>query len=228
MNSDFNNYFASRGVSPDYYENNRLPAYYEQILPANKHASILDFGCGFGQIMRALQSRGYTNVKGYDIEPAAVNHCRSSGLDVSVSQPKNDRFDLIILSHVLEHIDKKQIISQLRTIKSMLNNGGALFLCVPNAQSNTGCYWAYEDFTHNTLFTAGSLLYVLQQAEFEPIEFIDVDCVSGVSLLKKLAKKILLYMYISNFRFWNKVTNSSFHSPSPQIFSYEIKALAYN
>lgn len=42
---------------------------------------------------------------------------------------------------------------------------------MPNAQSNTDCYWAYEDFTHYTLFIAGSLLYVLREAGFTNIEF---------------------------------------------------------
>ena len=38
-------------------------------------------------------------------------------------------------------------------------------------QLNTDCYWAYEDFTHYTLFIAGSLLYVLREAGFTNIEF---------------------------------------------------------
>ncbi len=56
---------------------------------------------------------------------------------------------------------------------------------MPNAQSHTGCYWAYEDFTHNTLFTAGSLLYVLKMAGFAHIEIIDKDALVGVKGGKK-------------------------------------------
>lgn len=46
---------------------------------------------------------------------------------------------------------------------------------VPNAQSYTGAYWRYEDFTHNIMFTAGSSTYVLRSAGFENIEFLDPD-----------------------------------------------------
>jgi hypothetical protein len=108
----------------------------------------------------------------------------------------------------------------------VLKIGGQLIVMVPNAQSNTGCYWAYEDFTHSTLFTAGSLYYVLCAAGFSQVEFIDIDCTAGMKPFKKLMKKCLLGLYIFHFGFWNKVTASAFHSPSPQIFSYEIKAIA--
>lgn len=105
--------------------------------------------------------------------------------------------------------------------------GGGLIVMVPNAQSNTGCYWAYEDFTHHTMFTSGSLYYVLRSAGFSDVEFLDVDAIGEVSgFFKKLIKKALLNIYRANYVFWNRVTSSSIHKPSPMIFGYEIKALA--
>lgn len=97
---------------------------------------------------------------------------------------------------------------------------------MPNAQSATGCYWAYEDFTHNTLFTAGSLIYVLKMAGFKNIEIIDKDALEGSRGIKRLIKIALLKSYKMAIRLLNLATNSSFHAPSPQVFSYEIKALA--
>jgi len=60
---------------------------------------------------------------------------------------------------------------------------------VPNAQSPVGCYWAYEDFTHTTLFTAGSLYYVLKMAGFKEITFVDPLCIEGLPLWKKMVRK---------------------------------------
>jgi SAM-dependent methyltransferase len=224
--SDYENYFSARGVSADDYLNCKLPAYFNEILPPDKGANILDFGCGFGQTIRNLKNIGYENVRGYDIEPNAIQHCLQSGYDVFETLPRDQHFDLIIMSHVLEHFDKNKIISTLVTLREMLSPSGKLFLCVPNAQSNTGCYWAYEDFTHNLLFTSGSLLYVLRQAGFKSIVFIDPECLSGASLIMKLIRKLLLNLYKGHVWFWNMVTGSSFHKSSPQIFSYEIKVLA--
>lgn len=103
---------------------------------------------------------------------------------------------------------------------------GGLCLQVPNAQSNTDCYWAYEDFTHNTLFTAGSLLYVLREAGFSDIKFIDVDGLAGRHGLKLLLVKTLLAIYRRNKMFWNKVTGSAYHAPSPVIYTWELKSMA--
>lgn len=80
------------------------------------------------------------------------------------------------MSHVLEHLPKDMIIPVLQKIRdSLLNKDGELCIMVPNAMSNTNCYWAYEDFTHNTLFTPGSLLFVLREAGFSDITFLDPD-----------------------------------------------------
>lgn len=109
---------------------------------------------------------------------------------------------------------------------SILNKNGQIYISVPNAQSNTGCYWAYEDFTHETLYTSGSLFYVLKMAGFNQIEFLDIDGLENTKGIKKAIKKVLLEIYKQNIKFWNKITSSSFHQPSPQCFCYEIKVLA--
>ena len=41
---------------------------------------------------------------------------------------------------------------------------GILITAVLN--TTTGSYWAFEDFTHETLFTCGSLEYVLSEHSF--------------------------------------------------------------
>lgn len=101
-----------------------------------------------------------------------------------------------------------------------------LYVAVPNAQSNTGAYWAYEDFTHHTLFSSGSLYYVLKMAGFHQVDFLDIHCLEGLSTFKKYFRKFFLQLYAKKQAFWNKVTNSAYHGKSPIIYSYEIKALA--
>lgn len=86
--------------------------------------------------------------------------------------------------------------------------------------------WAYEDFTHNTIFTAGSLCFVLKSAGFESIEFLDPDGLESSRPIVKWLRKFFMFVHKANIIFWNRVTNSSFHCPSPQIFTYELKALA--
>jgi SAM-dependent methyltransferase len=225
-------YFDLRNVSTYDYEDYELPLYLKKIIiNFSLTARILDYGCGFGQTLNALKQRGFNNICGADIDEKVlefcgkihqVYDCRKIGWD---DELKNS-FDLIIMSHVLEHFPKDEMISRLAEIRQLLKDDGKIVIMVPNAQSNTGAYWAYEDFTHHYLFTSGSIYYVLKAAGFSKISFIDIDCTEGLKLTKRILRKMFLSLYRLNFGFWNRITTSSFHRPSPQIFSYEIKVCA--
>ncbi|CAM3368892.1 class I SAM-dependent methyltransferase [Helicobacter labetoulli] len=242
-------YFEARGVSPETYKEAKLPAYFkEAICQLPKNARILDFGCGFGQNLLAIKEHNYNFIDssgggrnnsskpyllGIDINPHAIAYVQSLGIESMVCENiidfrPQEKFDLVIATHILEHLPKERVVEILAHFrKHILKEGGKMFIAVPNAQSHTGCYWAYEDFTHNTLFTAGSLIYVLKMAGFTHIDIIDQDALAGTKGVKRIIRKIFLQLYKLNFAFWNRITNSAFHAPSPQIFSYEIKALAY-
>ena len=233
MNSNYENYFSNRRITSKTYESHTLPNYILDLIGDNSEISILDFGCGFGQNLKALNNIGFNNTIGYDIEPAAINYCIKNGVNIidgikfSLSDV-NQKYDLILATHVLEHISKDSIIKTVKELKTLLNDNGLLFISVPNAQSNTGCYWHYEDFTHTTLFTSGSLFYVLREAGFIEISLCDKDCLSGLNVYKKILRSFFLKIYRINNYFWNKITSSSYHKPSPVVNSYEIKMVAKN
>ncbi len=223
------NYFELRNVKHNYYNNFTLPHYLLTVLPKSKSSKILDIGCGLGQYLMALKNLGYNNLEGIDTSKEAIDWCKNNNLNVHLIDLKDysgSDFDLIIMGHVLEHCKKDSIISLLSKVKNMLSDNGYLIITVPNAQSNTGCYWAYEDFTHNTIFTAGSLYFVLKSASFTTVEFLDPDGLENVRAFFRWPLKILLLIYKTRINFWNKVTRSYFHRPSPQIFTYEVKVLA--
>lgn len=170
---------------------------------------------------------------GIDINKRAIDYVRSLGIECALVDDifdfkPQEKFDLIITTHVLEHLPKELVIPTLKHFReNLLTKDGKLFVAVPNAQSHTGCYWAYEDWTHNTLFTSGSLIYVLKMAGFKNVEIIDKDALAGSKGYKRFIRKIFLKIYALRMKFWNKITNSSFHAPSPQVFSYELKALSW-
>jgi len=213
-----------------------MPSYLKNNLPENKDSAILDIGCGYGQLLSELKKVGYTNIKGIDILSHAVDFVKS--LDINSEKIDNlaefclnskERYDFILMSHVLEHLEKDSIIKVLTLIKTnLLKPNGAILIVVPNAQSNTDCYWAYEDFTHSLLFTAGSLLFVLKSAGFKNVNFLDVKGVDDTTPFKKIFKLFFLGMYMLNKQFWNSITSSFYHNPSPVIFTFDLKVLARN
>lgn len=227
-------YFSLRGVSDFETEDTTLPAYLVATLPVDKQIAICDLGCGYGRLLLGLRQAGFSNTHGVDLDEAGIAWGQAQGLTIThssiadfVDQVSAVRYDMVMMSHVLEHLPKDSIIPTLQKIKAnLLKEGGSLFIMVPNAQSATGCYWAYEDFTHSTLFTTGSLGYVLRAAGFNTIEFIDPLCVAGLSKPRAWLRKVLLACYKGRQAFWNKVTGSSFHKASPQIYSFEIKVKA--
>jgi 2-polyprenyl-3-methyl-5-hydroxy-6-metoxy-1,4-benzoquinol methylase len=231
--ANYFSYFKYRNINPEFYSGYKLPKYLIKVLPANKNSNILDIGCGFGMSLSSLKILGYKRLKGIDSSDEAIKFCIEKELNVEKTDIMDyclyskEKYDFIIMSHVLEHIKKTEIIETLETIRSnLLNDNGYLCIMVPNAQSNTGSYWAYEDFTHQTLFTTGSIIYVLKAAGFNFIKFIDPKGIEDSSFIIKILKVTFLQLYKLIKYFWNKVTSSSYHKPSPIIFTYELKVLA--
>lgn len=74
--------------------------------------SILDLGCGWGEPMEVLQSLHRRRATGVDIHAKYLKECRGKNLyetlfkaDITLFKPK-EKFDLVICSHVLEHMSK--------------------------------------------------------------------------------------------------------------------------
>lgn len=229
----YTDYFNLRNINSEYYQKYRIPSYIKKVLPDNKKSTILDIGCGFGSFIREVKKLGYDFVKGIDISEQAIEYAIKQNFDVQkasikeFSEQSDKKFDFIIMSHVLEHIKKDEIVETLNLIaKNLLSVNGKFCLMVPNAQSNTDSYWAYEDFTHTILFTSGSLLYVLKAAGFNKIRFLDPDGTENSFVFLKILKKFFLLLYKLKKLFWNKITSSSYHKQSPNIFTFELKVLA--
>jgi SAM-dependent methyltransferase len=234
MTQMYTDYFARRNIRPEDQAGRGMSPCLKKVLPSDRSAAILDIGCGLGQVLAELRKAGYSAACGVDISQEAVTQCLALGLNVEeiASIPEYcaasaTRFDLVIMSHVLEHLPKDEIIDTLWLVREkLMKPGAALFIATPNAQANTGAYWAYEDFTHNVIFTAGSLIFVLRAAGFNSVEILDPAGLAETRRPLRWIKRLLLGIYRARLTFWNRVTGSAFHRPGPQVFTYAVKALA--
>ena len=229
--TEFNNYHNLRG-NDIFAINDFIPKYLMDIIPNDRSIRILDIGCGNGSFLIGLKNRGYINVFGIDLDDDVINVARKNGIECKKQDAltffPNCKYDVIYMSHVLEHLPKEHVIRFLTHVReNLLTDKGIFIVKVPNAQSNTDCYWAYEDFTHNTLFTSGSLDYVLKSAGFCEVQFIDIDGTSDSRWFGKIIKKIFIFIYRLKKWFWNQVTESMYHPSSINIYTWELKAVAY-
>lgn len=102
----------------------------------DKNARILDVGCANGGLLKAFRSLGYSNLCGLDPSPVCVANTKDTGIDAFVgiltSIPHNlGIFDVIILSHVLEHILDTD--AAIQVIRNALKPDGLCYVETPDA-----------------------------------------------------------------------------------------------
>ena len=110
---------------------------------------VLDVGCGTGDFLHFLQTKGYA-VQGVEVSPQACAIAQGKGLAVQErleALPAGSQFEVITLWHVLEHVpDPRQTLAQLH---AMATKDALLVIAVPNHAcwdaAHYGPYWAAWD-----------------------------------------------------------------------------------
>jgi 2-polyprenyl-3-methyl-5-hydroxy-6-metoxy-1,4-benzoquinol methylase len=135
------------------------------LLPANKNSSILDIGCGYGDLLMLLDQSGYKNCRGIDISPEQVETAKSLGLNnVEVANvfeylavhPAG--FDCITGIDIIEHFSKDELVHLLELVKSALKENGIAIFRTPNMDGLLSSVYAYGDYTHQCLLNYSSAM----------------------------------------------------------------------
>jgi 2-polyprenyl-3-methyl-5-hydroxy-6-metoxy-1,4-benzoquinol methylase len=125
----------------------------------NKNLSVLDIGCGRGDILKAFKEIG-CNVAGIDLSEEAISLCMP--IEVRQINVENEininnyekKFDIIFSKSLIEHL--KEPIKFFEYSKKMLKEDGMLIVLTPSwVHHSFGPF--YLDFTHITPFTLHSL-----------------------------------------------------------------------
>jgi 2-polyprenyl-3-methyl-5-hydroxy-6-metoxy-1,4-benzoquinol methylase len=126
----------------------------ERLLPAE--GRMLDIGCGTGGLIRTFSALapGW-RLAGHDLDSRhRESVLRIRGVERYYTGPVadiRDRFDLITMQHVLEHIPDP--VDLLRHVRELLNPGGLLFVQVPNALDNPFDLMVVDHASHYTTDT---------------------------------------------------------------------------
>jgi SAM-dependent methyltransferase len=171
--------------------------------------ALLDVGCGRGYFIKTASDRGFA-ATGIDLSEKAVEYARRQ-LNVNAETcgletlPQTGRtFDVITLWHSLEHfIDPG---TALKTIRSLLSEGGLCLIEVPNLHSLkfilSGGKWmgGNHPLYHRTFFTGASLRMVLVKADFSNIHRIQLNYpIPGRNRVLSTSKQILNLAGLDSF-----------------------------
>ena len=119
-----------------------------------KNSNVVEVGCGKGDFVKLLNKDGYFNATGYD---ATYEGDNKNIFKRYLNSEDKIKTDLVILRHVLEHIEKPHIFLSL--IKNIFGNG-KIYIEVPNydwiVKNQTFFDITYE---HVNYFSQKSLTY---------------------------------------------------------------------
>ena len=141
----FKNYlkkFYLKSLNNDFEERIFIKFFQKYI---NENKSILDVGCGYGRYMKII-SKLYPNITGIDVNQKSINDLKRQGfqaLSIDEFNKTNTKFDVIILSHIIEHFTPNDLLNFLENYLIHLNNDGYLIIGTPLLSK-----YFYDDFDH--------------------------------------------------------------------------------
>jgi 2-polyprenyl-3-methyl-5-hydroxy-6-metoxy-1,4-benzoquinol methylase len=105
----------------------------------------LDIGCGLGRNLAHLEG----NAVGVDHNPHSINCCKEQGFKAYTADEflksdyaKAERFDSILLSHVIEHMTEEENLSLIKSYIKYLKKDGRLVIITPQSAGFK------SDYTH--------------------------------------------------------------------------------
>jgi len=134
----------------------------------HRDTEILEVGCSGGALIRFLKERGFRRLRGIDIDERAIEICRQKGItdtcvgDAERTALKDQQFDMIIASDILEHIKDED--KALREWHRILKKDGELLVFVPAFKF----LWSRHDEInhHYRRYSKLSLIKVLKKNGF--------------------------------------------------------------
>ena len=134
---------------------------------------LLEVGCGNGKRLARMRDLGW-DVTGQEIDPVASEYVREEkGISVHLGPLETmdtpGEVDVVILSHVIEHVQYP--VALLRMCHRLLKKNGLLVLLTPNVLSyghrRFGADWrGLESPRHIHLFTCKTLVRLAQKSGF--------------------------------------------------------------
>lgn len=118
------------------------------------HIRVLELGFGNGAFLGYCRQQGW-HASGVEIDEDLRDRAAHAGYLTAPSiqeLPNADRYDLIALFDVLEHVPTAHLVHLMRALCARLTSQGAILVRVPNGDSPFGGRHQHGDLTHVEAF----------------------------------------------------------------------------
>jgi 2-polyprenyl-3-methyl-5-hydroxy-6-metoxy-1,4-benzoquinol methylase len=137
-----------------------------------KNKKILDFGCGWGGFLKGIKKA--KSLTGVELRKECTSYIKKNIKKINIYDNLNnlnDKYDIITMFHVLEHIPYQ--VEILKEIKKKLKKNGKVIIEVPHANDFLLRLKEFKKFTfwseHLILHTENSLRKILEVSNFKKI-----------------------------------------------------------
>ena len=181
--------------------------------PLEKVNNVLDVGAGYGYTFDVakyiINPDTITTFYSFEPDKHAQKYLLKKNINIydevfTKDTNINEKFDIIIMSHVLEHYNGYDIISVLKKINSVLNYGGIALIEVPHNNLEKIKTLRRNDAPHLSFFSVEALtsaleysglhmLYINTCGELTKKYYVKKDYSSN--LISKILKKIKRYYF---------------------------------
>ena len=130
----------------------------KQFNKETKNKKILDFGCGWGGFLNNIKNSKKLN--GLEIREECFNFLNEKIKKINVFKNLNEvseRFDLITMFHVLEHLPEQIFV--LKKLKKKLNKNGKIIIEVPHAKDFLLNLKGLKEFKNFSLWSEHLILH---------------------------------------------------------------------
>lgn len=173
-----------------------------------KENTVLEIGPGIGEMLYLLNQRGLQLIDIIDNDSAVLKYCSAKfkirktilSKSLDLSKVVKDKYDLIILTQVFEHIPKSSYQNWIQTLYGALKSGGSIIITVPNGSNPLSGTERYGDLQHENMFNIYSFSELMTFANLKDVEYLiqgfEIPTNSLLGIIRRLAQKLLHLFFI--------------------------------
>ncbi len=179
--------------------------------------SILDIGAGFSPFLYVCKQNKLKNL--YAIEPSKeiCDFLKKQGVSIAANtfeewfeKNENKKFDLIVVSHTLEHLKYPGYF--LSNISKYLTSNGVLYVEVPHRDDRHEIHGGL----HFLFFNVATLRLALEKYDFQVIDIKNMK----YNFLGRVIRKLLLIYYVVSRFCYNKIKPQKNYSIQNTFFTF--------